>query len=282
MNPTATGGYLDGPASNNVTFSGFERVTINDNSGANAVLNGLASIDTLNGGTGDDELNGGGGNDTLNGGAGTDEINGGAGLDTMIGGTGNDFFDINDAASAAADKIVELAGGGTDTVRVKVSYTLQAASQVEFMRIEFNSSAKPINLTGNGFDQTILGGGGSNVINGGGGNDRLTGDYGRDFFLFNTALNAARNTDTITDFSVADDTIRLENTGVFTKLAPGVLAADAFHIGTAAADAEDRIIYNQSTGALSYDADGIGGVAAVRFAFVSSFINITRADFVVV
>ncbi len=200
----------------------------------------------------------------------------------MIGGTGNDFFDINDAARVA-DKIVELAGGGTDTVRTKVSYQLQAASQVEFMRIEFNSSAKPINLTGNGFNQTILGGGGSNVINGGGGNDRLTGDYGRDFFLFNTALNTARNTDTITDFIAAEDTIRLENTGVFTRVGgPGVLAADAFHIGTRAADAEDRIIYNQSTGALSYDADGLGGVAAVRFAFVSSFITITRADFVVV
>ena len=164
----------------------------------------------------------------------------------MIGGTGNDFFDINDAARVA-DKIVELAGGGTDTVRTKVSYQLQAASQVEFMRIEFNSSAKPINLTGNGFDQTILGGGGSNVINGGGGNDRLTGDYGRDFFLFNTALNAARNTDTITDFSRPRTPSGWRTPASSPRWRPACWRRTRSISARRAADAEDRIIYNQST-----------------------------------
>ncbi len=58
LNPIAGGGFIDGPASHNLKFSGFERVTLTDSSGANAVLNGLASIDTFNGGTGDDESTG--------------------------------------------------------------------------------------------------------------------------------------------------------------------------------------------------------------------------------
>ena len=38
--------------------------------------------------------------------------------------------------------------------------------------------------------------------------------------------------------------------------AVGVLNADAFHIGAAAADAEDRIVYNSATGQLFFDSNG--------------------------
>jgi serralysin len=49
-------------------------------------------------------------------------------------------------------------------------------------------------------------------------------------------------------------------------LGAGALDPDAFHIGAAAVDAEDRIIYNEVNGNLSYDADGVGGAAATHFA----------------
>ncbi|MCV3244136.1 calcium-binding protein, partial [Mesorhizobium sp. ZC-5] len=98
---------------------------------------------------------------------------------------------------------------------------------------------------------------------------------------FNTALNAAANVDAIFDFSVPADTIMLENT-IFSTLAAGVLAASAFHIGAAAADALDRIIYNAATGALSYDSDGTGAAAATQFATLSTGLAMTNADFFVV
>jgi Ca2+-binding RTX toxin-like protein len=50
----------------------------------------------------------------------------------------------------------------------------------------------------------------------------------------------------------------------------------------AAHDADDRIVYNTATGALYYDADGIGGEAAIQFATLSgSPDHLTAADFAV-
>ena len=74
----------------------------------------------------------------------------------------------------------------------------------------------------------------------------------------------------------------MEN-AVFAALkATGTLAESAFYAGAAAHDASDRIIYNKATGALSYDADGKGGTAAVQFATLGSGLALTHADFMVV
>jgi serralysin len=116
---------------------------------------------------------------------------------------------------------------------------------------------------------------------GGAGKDILTGGAGKDVFVFNTALNASTNVDTVTDFSVIDDTIRLSQ-DVFNTLSPGTLTSDAFHIGGAAADASDRIIYNNATGDLFYDADGSGAHAAIKFAVLSAGMALTHNDFDIV
>ncbi|MGO4451965.1 calcium-binding protein, partial [Phyllobacterium sp. TAF24] len=92
-------------------------------------------------------------------------------------------------------------------------------------------------------------------------------------------LSAALNVDTITDFSEADDTIWLDP-AIFAGLSPGgPLSADAFRIGASALDASDRILYDSSNGSLSYDSDGTGSAAAIRFANVSSGLAMTSADF---
>ena len=110
-----------------------------------------------------------------------------------------------------------------------------------------NSAANAI--VGYGGVDTINGLGGNDFIYGGLGNDILTGGAGRDTFVFNTAVSAAIgsiNIDTITDFSVVDDAIHLSR-AIFTAAGTaGQLASGAFNFGSAALQADDRIIYNCS------------------------------------
>jgi serralysin len=123
----------------------------------------------------DNEIRGGSGNDTLEG---------GFGADTLVGGAGNDTYMIStDAEKAATDEIVELAGGGIDTVTINdqtgfaVAYTL--AENVE--NLSYNGFGDFIG-SGNASDNVITGGAGNNTINGGAGNDTVVfygerGDY---------------------------------------------------------------------------------------------------------
>jgi len=73
----------------------------------------------------------------------------------------------------------------------------------------------------------------------------------------------------------------LEN-DLFTSLPNGALAAGAFVVGTAAQDADDRIVYNPTTGALFFDADGNGAGAAVQFAVLSGAPALAASDFTVI
>ncbi|MGO4526491.1 calcium-binding protein [Microvirga sp. 2MCAF35] len=127
---------------------------------------------------------------------------------------------------------------------------------------------------------TLVGGAGSDYLNGGADSDQLTGGTGKDYFVFDIRPSG-NNVDRIVDFRPVDDTIMLDNQ-VFTRVGrDGWLSGGAFTTGSGARDSSDRIIYNKQTGALLYDADGIGGVAAVKFAQLKSGLTLTKADFFV-
>lgn len=136
-------------------------------------------------------------------------------------------------------------------------------------------------LRGGGGRDILLGGLGNDDLFGGTGNDVLTGGRGQDDFVFNTALSGNTNFDRITDFSAVDDRILLEN-AVFTRLAAGGLGAGQFVLGAQAQDANDRIIYQRSTGTLWYDRDGNGAAAKVAFADLVDGTALTAADFLVI
>jgi Ca2+-binding RTX toxin-like protein len=53
-------------------------------------------------------------------------------------------------------------------------------------------------------------------------------------------------------------------------------------VGSKAGDASDRVIYDKSTGALWYDADGSGGAAQMQIAKLAKGLAITAADFFVI
>ena len=131
---------------------------------------------------------------------------------------------------------------------------------------------------------TISGNSGNNAINGLGGNDVLTGAQGRDAFVFNTALNASTNVDRITDFSVVDDTIRLDN-AIFVALGGnGTLTANQFvaNASGVVTNASQHIIYETDTGWLYYDSNGSAVGGSTHFATLAANLALTNADFVVV
>ncbi|UVF19279.1 hypothetical protein HPT29_023070 [Microvirga terrae] len=90
------------------------------------------------------------------------------------------------------------------------------------------------------------------------------------------------NVDRIVDFNVAEDTIRLEDR-IFNRAGPtGTLSAEAFQVGARAQDADDRVIYDSTTGALYYDRDGSGSSNQVKFAQLSSGLALTSDNFLLV
>ena len=193
-----------------------------------------------------DNIKGSEDDDVLYGYKGQDKINGNDGDDVINGGKGADKV----KGGVGNDSI--LGSGGSDAIN------------------------------GNNGDDTIGGGGGSDTINGGAGNDALTGNKGFNTFVFDSALDEATNVDTITDFKPGGDAIDLA-LKVFSALSKkGVLKAKEFAIGTHATDADQRIIYDDTTGATYYDADGNGGDAQVQFATLSTGLAMSNTDFFVV
>jgi Ca2+-binding RTX toxin-like protein len=62
-------------------------------------------------------------------------------------------------------------------------------------------------------------------------------------------------------------------------------SAATFHPGagvSSAHDADDRIVHDSSSSALYYGADGIGGVAAIRFAVLAGHPALGAGDFLIV
>ena len=233
----------------------------------NLVLTGTTAIN----GTGNTA------NNNLTGNAAANTLNGGKGIDTLAGGAGDDIYALDNTA----DKVIENANAGTDSVISSVSYTLGA--NVENLTLTGTAALKG---TGNELDNVIIGNKGANtlvgaagndLLDGGAGKDVLTGGAGNDIFRF-----ADLSKDTITDYSVADDTIQLENS-VFTKLAAtGQLSADNFKVGSAAADANDYLIYNNETGALYYDNNGNASGGVTQIALLGTQLGLTHADFFVI
>lgn len=120
-----------------------------------------------------------------------------------------------------------------------------------------------------------------NVINGNDASNVLTGGAGADLFILDGRDEV--NLDTISDYNPVDDTIGLDVT-IFVDLELGNLSDAEFYIGTQAHDADDRVIYNSSTGVLYYDADGTGSATAVEIAILGTITHpsLTANDFVVI
>jgi len=261
-------------------------------------------------------IKGNGGYGPIQGTQGDDLIDGGPNAYVKIGGRGNDAYVVH----SVYDTVRENSGEGNDTIFSHMGYSLpdhvenlvlmgdalygsgnglgngmRASSKGGWLfGWDGNDSMQGAGgndyldggngndlLRGGGGRDELIGGEGDDVLSGGAGADILNGGRGRDTFVFDSKLGKG-NVDKIVDFNVKDDTIHLDSAIFGQAGGPGKLDADAFRIGKKALDASDRIIYDQKSGTLSYDADGSGKGAAVQFATLDKNLKMTHLDFLIV
>ncbi|PSF35262.1 sodium:calcium exchanger [Aphanothece hegewaldii CCALA 016] len=230
---------------------------------------------TLIGGSGNDSLNGAAGNDTIIGNSGNDSLNGGKGIDSLSGGLGDDNYTVDNLA----DVCIENSGEGTDTIKTPFSTNL-TGTNIERLTLTGTGN---VDGTGDSNNNILIGNTGNNILTGGGGNDTLTGGGGNDTYVF---ASLADGIDRITDFNVVNDLITLSASGFGGGLSLGSLDASQLRVGagiTSANSATQRVIFNTTTGALFFDADGNGAIAtSTRFATLSANLALIETDFLVV
>ena len=234
--------------------------------GGGSTINGTSGNDSLTGTTGNDTINGLGGNDTISASAGADVIDGGAGTDTIQYRTATSGIVANFATGS-------ITGGFT-------------GASVSFSNIEkilgsnFNDQ-----LTGNASGQNLTGQGGNDTIAGAGGVDTLWGGGGNDFFVFREMGTA--NADRVSDWASGADKVQLDDSAFTAIGALGDFSAGDARFWAAAGatsghDANDRVVYNTSTGNLYYDADGSGSGAAQLIATILNHPAVAATDIAVI
>ncbi|WP_084021028.1 calcium-binding protein, partial [Microvirga flocculans] len=291
---------LNGGAGNDWLAGEDGNDSLNGQAGDDGIVAGNGN-DGVYGLDGNDILYGEAGNDMVYGGNGEDWLSGGAGSDTLDGGAGWDMVSYLNDPNASSGVYINMAANqqngwaAAGDVLQNVE-AVQGTNARDIMRGMVRSDGSGIQLSGEGGSDTLygdaandvlLGGDGNDTLYGLGGQDVLTGGAGADWFFFNSALGPS-NVDRVTDFVLNQDLIVLSRS-VFTTFGSAgstssltALSSAAFTIGTQAATAEHRIIYDSATGNLFYDADGNGAGNQVQFAILSKGLNLTAAAFALI
>ena len=301
----------------NDTLDGLDGHDTLDGVEGDDVLNGGAGNDSLVGGRGFDHLAGGEGNDILNGYHSEFFGDREAETDTLEGGAGDDVYFVDNSGDSLSDS-----GGIDTVRAADMGWTLAAGfenlviandvSEGGYTGIgneldnHISASYASSRLEGRGGNDTLLGGdaqGGNRLfgdegndslrggglpdsLDGGSGNDTLDGLGFDDTYAFSVAPGAA-NADRIRSFDVDSSVIQLDgnvhaNIGVSGRIAAG---DGRFHSAAGASaghDADDRVVYNTTTGELFYDADGNGAGAAQLIATLQGAPSLTAANIEVI
>lgn len=209
--------------------------------GVTLILNNQTEAFTITGGRFGDVLTATPQSDTYLGFIGDDTVNGGGGIDVIV----------LTATSADLNKATNMQISNIELV--------SATAATEAIKIDLSQQLETFEIVGSAFGDTLSGGAGA---------DKLTGGAGADHLHF-AKMPANKAVDVILDFTAGVDRLDFTKSAFNALGAPGGLTEPllwASANATSAHDADDRIIYNTITGALYYDADGVGGTASIQIA----------------
>jgi Ca2+-binding RTX toxin-like protein len=223
------------------------------------VLYGTEDIDYFNISTNNTIVYGLAGADIISSLASNTIINGGAGNDVLFG------YDFDDVINGGDDHDAIFGQAGSDL------------------------------LNGDNGDDQIYGGSGNDVVNGGAGNDTLfnmgngdgatvpgndllTGGDGNDYFVFYGYTIGSNNIAKILDFTSGIDKLGLNyfDSISYLNFADNLVQG----AGAVAQDSNDFLMFDNTSGALSYDADGSGAGKSVQFATLVGVNMLTADDFI--
>ncbi len=258
------------------TIGNIENLTLTGTANLNGTGNGLANV-----------LTGNSGNNILDGSTGADRMSGHGGNDTYVIDNKGDFAD-------------EASGSGKDSVRSAISFSLvdQAHTSGTIENLALTGTAN-LSATGNNTSNVLTGNDGSNSLNGGKGADQmsgglgndkligkagadiLTGGGGADSFVFDVKPDNV-SIDKIRDFSSAAGDKLLLDHSIFAALSLSRFSDENFVVGTKALEADDRLIYDQTSGILSFDADGSAAGAAIHVADLDNSPALQFKDFMLI
>ena len=144
------------------------------------------------------------------------------------------------------------------------------------------------NVIGTDFDDVIVGNNSSNEIAGGDGADEITGNDGADLFIYQTA---SEGEDLLTDFEATEgDQIQISAAGFGGGLAAGVSLSDSVAAATGVFVSGSNpqpignsanVLYDSSSGVLSFDVDGEGIENAVTLATLSGAPALAYNDLII-
>lgn len=264
---------------------------ITDTGGNNVISTGDGN-DTITTGAGNDVIRAGNGTNIIKAAGGNNQISSGSGSDFILADAGNDIIRAGDGdnqifASGGNNQVFGgngrntiITGSGNDLIKVGSggSGIIAGGGNDKITTGEGDDS-----VYGEAGDDVIFTQGGSDRLSGGTGIDKLTGGAGKDYFYLADLQTdgSILGYDTLTDFdSDEGDQITLQ-TSLFKKLAglsdvTGHLVSSNLAV---ALDADDYLIFDQTTKKLYYDPDGNGDGAALHVATLIGVAQLNPEDF---
>jgi predicted extracellular nuclease len=267
LTASAAGSAIDGFGGNDTLIGGVGRDTLSGGLGA----------DQIGGGDNDDSLDGGDGLDVLTGGQGNDIFRDDAGGSRMEGDDGNDYFYVGPSASGAVSRII--GGAGFDAVRYEEAIVHDwltrtfdgnahnaAMAQDDVEGWVLSDFSDRLVLHDTGAASFVYGNGGNDSLGGGLGADTLVGGGGADAFLLYHLNGVA---DELPDFQTGQDRL-VAPRAWFGQAAGAEAPILAYNFVSGAAPvanlATPQLLYDTTTGLLSFDPDGAGAAGAIALA----------------